>query len=86
MYVGEKRITNENWEALSEVNTGEEFYIQNTSTNSIRYVVLNTVPDETIKGGIITPYQQLSFKKVAGDLYIKKGVVDGYVVVEKVEG
>ena len=86
MYVGEKRICNSTWEELAEVNTGDSFLIQNISEKPISYVVLDSVPDETIKGGVLRPYQQLSFKKVAGNLYMKRmGECNGYVVIEKVE-
>ena len=88
MYISEKRINSKTWEALAEVNTGDSFLIQNISTNDVcRYVVLDNQPDESIRGGVLLPYQQLAFKKVAGDLYVKQdGDRDGYIVIEKVEG
>lgn len=85
MYIGEKKIYNDVWESLNEVNTGESFLIQNTSTNPVRYCVLDSVPNETVKGNVIAPYQQLAFKKVGGDLYLKKDYVDGCISIEKVE-
>lgn len=85
MYIGEKRINNSNWEALAEVNTGDSFLIQNISNDIVRYCVLDSVPGETVLGGIILPSQQLAFQKIAGDLYIKKDNDDGYVTIEKVE-
>ena len=86
MYVGEKRINSATWEALSEVNTGNSFLIQNTSDDAISYIVLDSVPEETVHGGVLLPYQQLGFKKITGDMYMKqKGDQDGYIVIEQVE-
>lgn len=86
MYIGEKRICCKTWEALSEVNTGDSFLIQNISDDVVRYVVLDSQPEETVNGGVLAPYQQLAFKKVTGDMYMKQnGDQDGYVVIEKVE-
>lgn len=86
MYIAEKRINNENWEALAEVNTGDSFLIQNISDDVIRYVVLDSQPDESVNGGVLAPYQQLAFKKITGDMYMKQnGDEDGYIVIEKVE-
>ena len=86
MYIGEKKITSSTeWEALSEVNTGDKFFIQNVSDNPIRYCVLDTVPEQSVSGGRLMPFQQLAFKKVSGDLYLKNEGIEGYVVVEKVE-
>lgn len=86
MYIGEKRICCKVWEAQAEVNTGDSFLIQNISDDVIRYVVLDSVPAETVNGGVLLPYQQLAFKKVTGDLYMKQnGDEDGYIVIEQVE-
>ena len=85
MYVGEKRICHDTWCLIEEVNTGDSFLLQNVSNNPIRYVVLDSVPAETVNGGVIMPYQQLAFKKVGGDLYMKKDEANGYIEIEKVE-
>lgn len=86
MFIAEKRIANRNWEALAEVNTGESFLIQNISEDIVRYCVLDSQPENTVFGGVILPYQQLGFKKVTGDLYVKQnGDEDGFIVIERVE-
>ena len=85
MHIGEKRVDNETWQALAEVNTGDSFLLQNISVSPVRYCVLDSVPEETVNGGVILPYQQLAFKKVGGDLYLKKDEADGYIEIEKVE-
>ena len=88
MFIANKTLTRE-WTAVSEANTGEEFLIQNLSSEEVFcYCVLNEKPSEDVIGGYIDPHQQLSFKKVDGDLYMKKTKGDEYVAricIEKVE-
>lgn len=86
MYVKEKGVDQDDWSLVQEVSSGDSFLIQNVSSNKIRYCVLDSVPGKNVKGGVIMPYQQLAFKKVTGDLYIKKDWANGYIVIEQVEG
>lgn len=85
MYISTKWVQNDSWQELEEVNTQEAFLIQNISDFNIRYCVLDSKPSESISGGIITPYQQLSFKKTSGNMYIKKDNSSAQIVIEKVE-
>lgn len=73
------------WKPVDSANTGDSFLIQNTSPFNVEYVVSESAPTDT-KGGIILPYQQLSFKKVTGNLYVKKNDGrDGYISIEQIE-
>lgn len=86
MFIGEKLISNNTWKPLTEVNTGDEFYIQNTSNYRLRYCVSENAPAENVQGNILESLQQLIFKKVDGNLYVKKINGDAFVAIEKVEG
>lgn len=86
MYITEKSIRNKEWVALEEVNTGDSFLIQNISDNIVRYIVLDSVPENNLYGNVIQPYQQLAFRKITGDMYIKQnGDENAYIAIEKVE-
>lgn len=84
MFVENLTLTNE-WQNIASVNTGDSFLIQNCSNDVVYYIVSDVEPNVNV-GGILMPYQQLGFKKIAGDLYMKdKNSVNNYVHIEKVE-
>ena len=85
MFIGNKTITPNEWTAIDEVSTGESFIIQNISEYRISFCTLDSTPTENIDGGILLPLQQLAFKKVSGDLYMKTGGKDVNIYIEKVE-
>ena len=70
MYTAEKTI-NTGWTLIEEVATGDEFRVQNISNNTIRFCVTDTEPPADISGGVLPKDEQLAFKKVGGDLYLK---------------
>ena len=80
-YSTQKEIRNDTWDPLSEVNTGELFVIQNTSSSPIFYVDLNTQPTEDIRGYILPPQDVLRFKKTDVDLYVKKSNDIGFLTI-----
>lgn len=83
MYISEKKVDNDEWVILDGVNDGQCYLIQNVSLAPVSYCVLDRVPDNKIKANVITPWQQLSFKKGNGDLYIRKSTYnDGYISIE----
>lgn len=72
MYIANKELTQE-WQAIEEVNTGDSFLIQNITGHNIYFCVLSSVPEATVRGGVLESHQQLSFKKVTGSMYMKRG-------------
>lgn len=89
MFIGEKLISNNTWKPLTEVNTGDYFYIQNTSNYRLRYCVSENAPVENVQGNILESLWQMDFQKVKGNLYVKKINGDAFVAIEiaeKVEG
>jgi hypothetical protein len=85
MFIANKAITPNEWIAIEEAGTGDNFIIQNISAYRINFCVLDTAPTSDIDGGILLPCQQLSFKKVSGDLYMKTRGENVNVYIEKVE-
>lgn len=81
-----KVILTKDWKRIDEANTGERFLIQNVSNHPIRFVTIETAPEDLEDGGIIPPFEQLDFKKVSRDLYMRNASQDGYIYIEKVEG
>lgn len=71
MFIANKELTCQ-WSLIEEANTGSSFLIQNIANKPVCYCVLDSLPDSNIEGGLLDPHQQLSFKKVSGDLYMKK--------------
>lgn len=84
MLRSEKEIRNENWEELFEVNTGELFAIQNTSSSSIFYVELDYFPSEDIRGNILEPSDVLRFKRANGNLYIRRSNDNGFIAINHI--
>lgn len=84
MYISEKKVDNDEWVILDGVNDGQCYLIQNVSLAPVSYCVLDRVPDnKKIKANVIAPWQQVSFKKGNGDLYIRKSTYnDGYISIE----
>lgn len=70
MFIAEKKLTDK-WCLIEEVNTGDNFLIQNTTNRAVYFCVLDTTPDDSIIGGVLEAHQQLSFKKVTGDLFMR---------------
>lgn len=85
MYKIEKEVRNDNWELLEEVNTGELFIIQNTSSTPIFYVDLDKEPTEDTRGFILPPEDVLHFKKDTENLYIKKSNDIGFITIGTVK-
>ena len=85
MIVTEKKIDNDSWIICEEVNDGNTYLIQNISTDNLLYCVSSEKPSNTIFGGVVQPYVQLEFKKVSGDLYLKKDTTDVSIHISKVE-
>ena len=72
------------WTKIDQVNDGNLYYIQNKGPYSVEYTVQTSAPAEGDKGGDILSKEQLKFKKVAGDLYMRTNeIIDLYI--EKVE-
>lgn len=77
-----------NWLPLDKANTGDSFLIQNCGAISVEFMVLDHFPDdEKDFGGLLSPKEQLSFKKVSGDLYVRSTskISQPRLFVEKVE-
>lgn len=72
MFIGEKSISNNTWKPLTEANTGDEFYIQNTSNYRLRYCVSENAPMENVRGNILESLQQLVFKKLTVICILKR--------------
>lgn len=84
MFIENLILTNE-WQNVASVNTGDSFLIQNCSNDVIYYIVSENQPTVNV-AGILMPYQQLAFRKIDGDLWLKdKNSVNNYVHIEKVE-
>lgn len=87
MFVANKKLTNE-WAEITEVNTGNTFLIQNIMNKEVFFCVSETTPEAETIGGVLLPYQQLSFKKVNGNMYMRKdwsGNASVCLSIEKVE-
>lgn len=86
MNIGKIQLDND-WRLMNEVNTGEEFLIQNLSQR-VEFIVTDTAPTSNDTGGLLSSCQQLMFKRVDGDLYMRSTGNYGnqFVNVEKVEG
>ena len=85
MQIGERKKLNKNWQAIAEVNTGDGFLIQNVSEVMVNFVVTDSEPLSDNIGGILLPYQQMQFKKVGGDLYMKSTSANGEINIEQSE-
>ena len=74
------------WQEVTDVNDGNEYTIQNVS-EEIEFIVYLDVPPENVKGGVLSRFKQLIFKKVTGKLYMRSPVTYGsqYIYVEEVE-
>ena len=87
MNIGEVNLTSQ-WRLMSEVSDGSEYLLQNINS-SVEFFVASSAPTEETQGGILSHYQQLMFKKVSGDLYMKAAsdhVGHQTVIISKVEG
>ena len=72
------------WTLISDVNDGNTYYIQNIGQYHVEFSVGTSAPAEGVKGGYLMPKEQLKFKKVSGDLYMRTNeIIDLYI--EKVE-
>lgn len=84
MRIGEVTLSKD-WQYIGEANTGEKFLIQNVSNSPVRFAVMDYMPDDLNIGGIVPPFEQLEFKRVSGDLYMRNASEDGYIYIERVE-
>lgn len=84
MYVANKVISWD-WEIITEVRNGKDFTIQNCGEDIMYYCIYDGIPTRDMQGNVLPPYQKLNFKKVAGDLYFRKGGNNGLISIETPE-
>lgn len=58
---------------------------ENVSEVMVNFVVTDSEPSSDNIGGILLPYQQMQFKKVGGDLYMKSASANGEINIEQSE-
>lgn len=84
MFITNLQLPSNQWTEIDLVNTGDTFLIQNLTADDIRFIVLDSEPTNTNYGCKLAPGQQLVFKKVAGDLYMR-GKGQGVIAIEQQE-
>lgn len=85
MYITTKRLQNAEWQKVDEVNDGNSYLLQNISDVECKYIVTESAPEDSAPGMFLLPRQQLAFKKITGELYLKKSGYYAEVSIEKVE-
>lgn len=84
MFVSNIQLPGNKWTEIASANTGDLFYIQNLTAGKIRYIVSATEPTDDDYGCVLAPGQQLVFKKISGDLYMR-GNGHGTIAIEQKE-
>lgn len=68
--IGFNKIVPVKWTKVEEVATGETFTIQPLLDN-VSYIISETQPDESVRGGVIPKFKQYFYSKGNGDFYIR---------------
>lgn len=67
---GINKVVQIKWTKVEEVATGETFTIQPLLDN-VSYIVSESQPEESARGGVIPKFKQYFYAKGSGDLYLR---------------